>query len=121
MTTDSQMGYNYAFWGNHLSRKLSETYLEPLRHQIGHLLTEKSKEFLESKLYKKVASQVIHGALNNPLSQDCLVFLGFLNFMFKGKSSEKTWTYNVRLYNCRCQPQDKKCLSNWMKSLIFKW
>ena len=70
-TTDSQMSYNYALYGNHLSAKLLETYLETLKHQIGHPPTE----FL---------------ALNNPLSQYCLVFLGFLNFMFKGKSSENT-------------------------------
>ena len=44
---------------------------------------------METKLFKKAASQVIHGAPNNPLSQYCLVFLAFLNFMSKNKSSEK--------------------------------
>ena len=83
MTTDSQMGYNYALQGNRLS------YLKPMKHQKGHPPTEKSKEITETKLYKKAASQVIHGALNNPLSQYCLVFLAFVNFMSKNKSSEK--------------------------------
>ena len=40
-------------------------------------ITEKPKEFSETKLYKKATSQVIHGALNNPLRQYCLVFLCF--------------------------------------------
>ena len=66
-----------------MSGKLSETYLEPPKHQIGYPHTEKPKEFSETKLYKEAASQVIHEALNNPLSQYCLVFLGFLNFMLK--------------------------------------
>ena len=57
--------------------------VELLKHQIGHPPTGKSKEFSESKLYKKASSQVIHGALNNPLSQYCLAFLGFLNFMLE--------------------------------------
>ena len=89
MTTDSQMGYNYALQGNRLSGKLSETYLKPMKHQKGQPPTEKSKEITETKLYKKAASQVIHGALSNPLSQYCLVFLAFANFMSKNKSSEK--------------------------------
>ena len=59
--------------GNRLSGKLSETYLKSLKHQKGHPPTEKSKEITETKLYKKVAKQVIQGALNNPLSQYCLV------------------------------------------------
>ena len=81
MTTDSQMGYNYALQGNRFSEELSETYLKPLKHQKGHPPTEESKEITETKLYKKTASQVIHGALNNPLSQYCLFFLAFLNFV----------------------------------------
>ena len=36
LTTDSQMGNNYVLQGNRLSGKLSETYLEPLKHQIGY-------------------------------------------------------------------------------------
>ena len=55
-----------------------------------HPPTEKSEEISEMKLYKKAASQPIYGALNNPVSQHYLVFLGFLNFMFRDKSSEKT-------------------------------
>ena len=52
----------------------------PLKLQKGHLPTENSKEITETKLYKKAASQVIHGALDNPLSRYGLVFLSFLNF-----------------------------------------
>ena len=89
LTTDSQMGYKYPLQGNRLSWKLSETYLKPLKNQKGHPPTEKSKELTETKFYKKAVSQVIHGALNNPLSQYCLVFLAFLNFMSKNKLSEK--------------------------------
>ena len=88
MTTDSQMRYNYAN-ETVLSGNLSETYLEPPKHHKGHPPTEKSKEITETKLYKEGASQVIHGALNNPLCQYCLVFPGFLNFMCEDKSSEK--------------------------------
>ena len=44
MTTDSQMGYNYALQGNRISEELSETYLKPLKHQKGHPPTEESKE-----------------------------------------------------------------------------
>ena len=73
-----------------LSGKLSETYLEPLKHQIGHPPTEKSEEISETKLHKKAASQPIYGPLNNPVSLHYLVFLGFLNFMFRDKSSGKT-------------------------------
>ena len=64
MTTDSQMDYNYALQGNRLSGKLSETYLKSLKHQKGHPPREKLKEITETKLYKMVASQVIHGAIS---------------------------------------------------------
>ena len=65
-----------------------------MKHQKGHPSTEKSKEITETKLYKKAASHVFHGALNNSLSQYCLVWLAVVNFMSTNKSSEKIWTYN---------------------------